>query len=675
MNIPHEHSRVVAQPTGPSLSMRLTGALLSSRARRREGRPVDLAADRRANDRVTAWLRVPRGVTLTEEMIAGVPVIRLSSGNAKRGTVLYLHGGAYALGSARQVLAAAAACVDGGPDMVSVEYRLAPEHPFPAAVDDAMAVYRAVVESVGADRLMVAGDSAGGGLLLLLLQRAHREGVAMPAAAVPGFPAADLSLSGRSSTANIGKDMLVRSELDQEALWFADGRDLRDPAVSPVFGSFEGFPRTLIPVGTHDLLLDDARRVAAAMAAQGVDVTLEEYPGAIHGFTASPLPEGRRSRQRFRALIDTTLPAIPRSGSRDLAPDRDGHTSRDASALPPGRLRFAVIGRALRLIDTLPTPIRERLLDGAVGGVSSSLPPFPDILRLIEAAGGVPSGLRWQERLIADRPDLRGVRTRDIDNTDSGLRARLYLPPTDAAAAAAIVWVHGGGFVMGSLDQKEAHWPAIELAAAGIPVLSVDYRMCVKGVHYPAPQDDVLTAWRWAVEHADELLVEPGQLHLGGGSAGGCLVAGATLRLRDAGEHLPASLFLAYPVLQGDLPVATPAAAAELASLPVASDQWVRDMFTNWAGPAPWGLASVSPGLADPAGLPPTYVLSCGADSLRRASEPYADRLRDAGVPMWHDLLAGSEHAPLDRPGTPDGQRAVQRLRTWLTTGVAGMGS
>ena len=346
--------------------------------------------------------------------------------------------------------------------------------------------------------------------------------------------------------------------------------------------------------------------------------------------------------------------------------------------LPPGRgrRRFAAIGYALRGIKALPAPLRERLLDGATGGVSSSLPPFPDVLRLVEAAGGVPDGTRWQERLTAQRPELRAVRIRDLsDDTPGRLRARLYLPPTDApAATAAFVWVHGGAFVLGSLDQEEAHWPAIELAAAGIPVLSVDYRMCTNGVHYPHPQDDVLTAWCWAVEHAGQLGVDPSQLHLGGGSAGGCLVAGTTLRLRDEGGPLPASLFLAYPVLQGHLPPASPEMAAEMAGTDLPSDQWIRDMFTNWAGETSEDVPYVSPGLADPAGLPPTYVLTCGRDSLRRASEPFVDRLRGAGVPVWQDLFVESEHAPLDRPGTTDGEQAVRRLRTWLIGSVAAMG-
>lgn len=345
--------------------------------------------------------------------------------------------------------------------------------------------------------------------------------------------------------------------------------------------------------------------------------------------------------------------------------------------LPPGRgrRRFTALGYALRAIKALPTPIRERLLDSASSGVTATLPPFPDILALIEAAGGLPDGTRWQQRLVAQRPQLGEVRTRELsDDTGGRLRGRLYLPPADAPpATAALVWVHGGAFVIGSLDQKEAHWPAVELAAAGIPVLSVDYRPCIQGVHYPQPHDDVLTAWHWAVEHADQLGVQPSQLHLGGGSAGGCLVAGAALRLRDEDGPRPASLFLAYPVLQGHLPPATAEMATALAQADLPSDDWIQDMFSNWAGQAPWELPYVSPGLADPTGLPPTYILTCGRDPLRRAGQPYADKLRSANITVWQDIFEESEHAPLDRPGTPDGERAVHRLTTWLTSGIAGM--
>ncbi len=314
-------------PLRPSLTMRLVAAALGARARRLEGHPVDLDRDRRVNDRLTQQLRVPKGVTLTEETLGGVAVVRLSSGGAARGTLLFLHGGAYALGSARQALTAVAACADGGPDIVSVEYRLAPEHPHPAAVDDAIAVYRELLDSPGAERMVVAGDSAGGGLLLLMLQRARDEGLAMPVAAAAGFPAADLSLSGPSTTSNLGRDLLTRSELVQEAAWFAGQRDLRDPAVSPLFGSFRGLPPTWITVGTRDLILDDSRRVAAAMAADGVDVVLDEWPGAVHAFTGLPLPEARRYRKRLRAFVDAALPSAAATPDAEAVADSEEATS------------------------------------------------------------------------------------------------------------------------------------------------------------------------------------------------------------------------------------------------------------------------------------------------------------------------------------------------------------
>ncbi|WP_280217329.1 alpha/beta hydrolase [Nocardia neocaledoniensis] len=294
----------------PSLAMRLASAILGRRGRRNEGKPANLTADRRLVDRVTSLSRVPRGVKVTKGEIAGVPVLRASSGASDRGTVLFLHGGAYVVGSARDVVGVAHVCANGGPDVVSVEYRLAPEHPYPAAVEDALAVYRELVCAVGADRLVVTGESAGGGLALVLLQKARDEGLAMPAAVVPVFPWADLSLSGESSTANIGRDMLTRTQVLEYAARYAGGRDLRAPGLSPLFGTFRGFPRTYIPVGQYDLVLDDARRVAARMHAEDVDIVLDEWPGTIHGFLSVPSTEARQCRKRIRRFVHEALPAV-----------------------------------------------------------------------------------------------------------------------------------------------------------------------------------------------------------------------------------------------------------------------------------------------------------------------------------------------------------------------------
>lgn len=303
------------KPRHPSIPMRVAGTLLSAQARRKEGKPVDLDRARAANDRVSNRLiRIPRGVQARDERLAGIPVVRYTAGGGA-GTVMYIHGGAYVLGSARQGAAAVHLCLNGGPDVVSVEYRLAPEHPYPAALEDVMAVYRELLSTVGADNLVVAGESAGGGLLLMLLQSARAQGLPMPAGAAPTFPAADLSLSGASVTDNKGRDMLVCSEIEQEARWFVGERDLRDPAVSPVFGSFDGFPPTYLAVGARDILLDDSRRVAAALDAAGADVIVDIWPGTIHAFTALPMREGRQYRRRLRQFVAEVL--TPTSDRRD----------------------------------------------------------------------------------------------------------------------------------------------------------------------------------------------------------------------------------------------------------------------------------------------------------------------------------------------------------------------
>lgn len=296
--------------------MRILSKVAGARATRREGRAVNLGATRRLNEAVTNYLlRTPRDVTVHDETRGGVPVVRFSSlqgteHNAKGSThrtrlhtVLYIHGGAYVMGSAKQGATLARLSTGLGAELISVEYRLAPEHPFPAAVDDVLAVYRALAASTGVDRLLVVGESAGGGLALLTLQRARDEGLPLPAGLVTSFPWVDLSLSGRSTRENLGKDMLTRSELLEEAGWFVGNRDPSDPLVSPLFRSFQGFPRTYIPVGTHDLLLDDARRVAAALRGDGVEAILDEFPGAIHGFTALPTSEGRRYRGRLEDFM------------------------------------------------------------------------------------------------------------------------------------------------------------------------------------------------------------------------------------------------------------------------------------------------------------------------------------------------------------------------------------
>lgn len=296
-----------APPTLRSTPLeRFLSGRLVQRARKQEGQPLDLAKARKSIPLLSADALVPRGVTRTRSHIHGVPTVRYTSGNSARGTVLYFHGGAYITGSPTEISAPTVA--KGGPDIVSVDYRLAPEHPYPAAQDDAMTVYRGLLETVDPSKLIVQGDSAGGGLALTLVQAIAAAELPMPAAVVAAYPWGDLSLSGPSWTTNRDRDILVYSQIKTSALWYAGERKLTDPAVSPLFGSFEGFPPTYMMVGTADMLLDDARQLAARMESAGVDVLLDEFTDAPHGFNGVPTRMGRECNCRVLRVVDAVLP-------------------------------------------------------------------------------------------------------------------------------------------------------------------------------------------------------------------------------------------------------------------------------------------------------------------------------------------------------------------------------
>ena len=250
----------------------------------------DVEAGRKSLTTAEKLMRLARGVTVSEEVIGGVPVRRYSSGSTKKGVLLHVHGGAYVGGSSLAARAYTRTVAETGHDMVSVDYRRPPEHPYPAAVDDSLAVYRAL----SSEPVIVMGESAGGGLTLALVQRIRDEKLPMPVGTVPVFPWADLTQSSETYELNGHHDILSKSGLDDAAAMYANGADLRTPGISPLFGSFAGFPKTLIPVGTHDSLLGDARAVTAAMKSDGVDVRLMEVPGAVHGFLLLPVPEVRR---------------------------------------------------------------------------------------------------------------------------------------------------------------------------------------------------------------------------------------------------------------------------------------------------------------------------------------------------------------------------------------------
>jgi len=220
--------------------------------------------------------------------------------------VLFFHGGGYVFGSARMYrhLAGRIAKAAGVP-VYQPDYRLAPEHPHPAAIDDGLGAYRAMLDRVAPERLVVGGDSAGGNLTLAVLQRARAEGLPMPAGAFLLSPWLDLrgALVGR---ANADTELLILpASVERATAFYAGDHDVADPAVSPILGSMEGLPPTLVQVATNELLYDDSTAFADAAAAAGVDVTVETEDDLWHVWQlmAPAVPEARASIASIASFV------------------------------------------------------------------------------------------------------------------------------------------------------------------------------------------------------------------------------------------------------------------------------------------------------------------------------------------------------------------------------------
>ena len=227
-------------------------------------------------------------------------------------TLLYLHGGGYCVGSiASHRTLAADLSRAAGLRVLLLDYRLAPEHPFPAAVDDATAAYRFLLDG-GADprKLAIAGDSAGGGLTAATLLALRDADTPLPAAAALLSPWLDLTLSGASMDALADRDPMVQREpLQRMADAYLHGADAKSPLASPLFADLRHLPPMLVHVGSAETLLDDSTRFAERARAAGVDATLEVWDDMVHVWHAFAfiLPEGRDAVARVGTFLQERL--------------------------------------------------------------------------------------------------------------------------------------------------------------------------------------------------------------------------------------------------------------------------------------------------------------------------------------------------------------------------------
>jgi acetyl esterase/lipase len=249
---------------------------------------------------------VPADVTVTPAELGGVPAADITiDGIDPRHVVLYFHGGVYVLGDAFQSADLASQIGRRAQArVISLDYRLAPEHPYPAAVDDALAAYEAVLrEGTAPSDIAFAGDSAGGGLAVATMVNARDHGLPLPAAALLMSPYADLTLAGASMDTKSDVDPLLSRELLRPRVTdYAAGRDPALSLISPVFADLSGLPPLIIQAGTHEVLLDDAVRLARQAATADVAVTLDLTPKVPHVF------------QNFYPILDEAADALDRAG-------------------------------------------------------------------------------------------------------------------------------------------------------------------------------------------------------------------------------------------------------------------------------------------------------------------------------------------------------------------------
>ena len=247
-------------------------------------------------------------VEVREITLGGIDCLEIiPRADRKPGTILYCYGGGYIMGSPREdLIVSAALAAHAGARVVAPWYRLAPEHPYPAAIDDCTAVHAVVAGDPSCGPLALAGESAGGNAALCLMRRSMEAGAAMPVAVVLLSPWSDLKHEGDSQRTNDGRDPTLTLELTrQAALLYSGGRDLAHPGLSPLRGTWnEPLPPVMITTGTRDVLLDQNLSLATVLENAGADVTLRVWDELWHVFEFyDELPEADRSLRDIAAFL------------------------------------------------------------------------------------------------------------------------------------------------------------------------------------------------------------------------------------------------------------------------------------------------------------------------------------------------------------------------------------
>ncbi len=270
---------------------------------------------RRIFEESLATLAIPPDASFEEVSAGGVPSIWASAPGASADkAIVHFHSGGYVMGSANGYRSFGAnLSAATGARVLLVDYRLAPEHPYPAAPEDALAAYRWVLaQGIAASSIAITGDSAGGGLTLVTLQKLRDAGHPLPAAAVAMSPWADFTLSGESMVTNAANDPLVPGPdllAMIKTMVVAADHDMTDPGISPLFGTWAGLPPLLVFAGSIECLRDDGVRAVEAAKKAGVDATFVEGEAMVHIWPifADRLPEAREALAQIGTFLKTHM--------------------------------------------------------------------------------------------------------------------------------------------------------------------------------------------------------------------------------------------------------------------------------------------------------------------------------------------------------------------------------
>ena len=531
--------------------------------------------------------------------------------------ILHIHGGAFVIGSPEQdnVSSENLALATGLP-IVSVDYRLAPEHPHPAPINDCWAVYRWLAGGgsgldVDGEQVIVTGVSAGGGLAAAVALRARDEGGIQPIYQVLLYPVLDDRMTTPSMRTMIDTPLWNgRSSVHMWRHYLGDAvnNDDTSPYAAPARAKdLSGLPPAALMTAEFDPLRDEAIEYAQRLMQAGIPTELHVVPGAIHAFDG--LAADTRLSQRVRVSRYDAINTLVAHGVK-------GRT------VTPG----------------------ERWLDPEIASVVPFLPDRPagsttiaEGRKMLEEMLGAGAPAAGEEQLTITHRTIPGPQGAPE------IPVIIYQPKASAGPLPCVVDYHGGAFIMGSAQM--GHPANVRIALdAGVVVVSVDYRLAPEHP-FPAGVEDCYAGLVWVHANASDLGVDPARIAVMGGSAGGALAAAVALMARDRGGPPICFQALQIPVTDDRL---TTWSAQNFRDTPMFNRPGAEHMWENYLGAGYEGRETspyAAPNrAADLSGLPPAYVQTMDLDPLRDEGIEYAYRLMTAGVSVELHAYPGTFH-------------------------------